>query len=163
MNSRQFIKLLILISILSLIAFWAISVNKTLFIPPIDYLDVTAPYILAFTITAVFFLLKHMDAISTSTSSIKNDYNKEKINKLQVSYEHLSQEGISNAILSLSLFILSKLVKIPNLDIELSQYQLAVISFKFSCLSAMLYIAFDQIHSLHTVMQYRRIIEVNKC
>lgn len=162
MTSFQFVKLLILVLVLSLAAFGAIVANKTLFVPPIEYLDATSPYILGFTGTAVFFLLKHMDAISTSTSSIKNGNNEHKINKLQESYQYLNQEGISNIILSLTLFIMAKLVKIPNLEVELSRFQLTVISLKFSCLGTMLYIAYDQIRSLHTVMQYRKTIEVNK-
>ena len=103
-----------------------------------------------------------MDAISTSTSSIKNVNNEQKINKLQESYQYLNQEGISNVILSLTLFVLAKLVKIPIIEVELSRFQLALISLKFSCLCTMLYVAYDQIRSLHTVMQYRKTIEVNK-
>lgn len=93
---------------------------------------------------------------------MKNVNNEKKVNKIQRSYQNLNQEGISNIILSLSLFILAKLVKIPDSNLELNKFQMTVVSLKFSCLGTMLYIAFDQIYSLRTVMQYRRIIEENK-
>ena len=162
MTSIQFVKLILLVLLFTLLAFVGITVDKELSIPSIAYLDVTLPYILGITATAVFFLLKHMDGISTSTTSIKNSNNKKKVHKLQQSYQHLTQESISNIILSLSLFILAKTVKIPDIDIELNKLQTIFISLKFSCFGTMLYIAFDQIRSLQTVMQYRRIIEVNK-
>ena len=162
MTSIQFVKLALLVLVFTLLAFVGITVDKELSIPPIAYLDVTLPYILGITATAVFFLLKHMDGISTSTTSIKNSNNKKKVHKLQQSYQHLTQESISNIILSLSLFLLAKIVEIPDVGIELNKLQTIFISLKFSCFGTMLYIAFDQIRSLQTVMQYRRIIEVNK-
>jgi hypothetical protein len=162
MTKIQFLKLFILLASLFLVAFCAINANKTLFIPPIEYLETTSPYIFGSTATAVYFLLKHMDAISTSTSSIKNKINEHKINKIQESYQHLNQEGVSNVILSLSLFVVAQLLKVPEIEVELSRFQLAVIALKFSCLGTMLYVAFDQILSLHTVMQYRKTIEINK-
>lgn len=103
-----------------------------------------------------------MDSISTSMSAVKNGRNDNKINKVQKSFLNLNQEGIANVILSLSLFILAKLIKIPNLEGELSSFQVTVLCLKFSCLVTMLYIVFDQICSLHTAMQYRRIIEEKK-
>lgn len=103
-----------------------------------------------------------MDSISTSMSSVKNEGNDNKINKVQNSFLNLNQEGIANVILSLSLFILAKLIKLQNLEVELSGFQVTVLCLKFSCLATMLYVVFDQIGSLHTAMQYRRIIEENK-
>ncbi len=162
MTSIQFIKLALLILAFTLLAFVGVTVDKSLSIPLIAYLDVTLPYILGITATAVFFLLKHMDGISTCTTSIKDSNNKKKVHKLQLSYQHLTQESISNIILSLSLFVLAKAVKTPDMDIDLNKLQTLLISLKFSCFGTMLYVAFDQIRSLQTVMQYRRIIETNK-
>jgi L-cystine uptake protein TcyP (sodium:dicarboxylate symporter family) len=162
MNKIQFIKLILLVLVFTMIAYAGIFIEKNLSIQTIMLLDTSTPYIFGITATAAFYILKHMDGIATSTSAIKNSKNKEKIKKLQQSYQHLSQEAISNIILSLALFVLAKTVKSPNIDLELSQLQVGVVSLKFSCFGTMLYIAFDQIRSLHTVMQYRRIIEVNK-
>ena len=162
MTSIQFFKLFILVLSLALFAFFGITIDAELSIQTILLLDTATPYIFAITATTVFFILKHMDGISTSTSSIKNSKNVKKVNKLQQSYQHLNQESIANIILSLSLFVLTKIVKSPNINIELSQLQVAAISLKFSCFGTMLYIAFDQIRSLQTVMQYRRILETNK-
>ncbi|MHB8136666.1 MAG: hypothetical protein ACYDH1_20835 [Anaerolineaceae bacterium] len=162
MTSIQFIKLLILYSVLSLSSFVAIIINKSFIVQSTEYLDVISPYIFGFTATTVFFLLKFMDSISTSMSSVKNEGNDNKINKVQNSFLNLNQEGIANVILSLSLFILAKLIKLQNLEVELSGFQVTVLCLKFSCLATMLYVVFDQIGSLHTAMQYRRIIEENK-
>lgn len=122
MTSIQFFKLLILFSVSSLFAFVGISTNKSHLIPPIEYLDAISPYIFGFTATTVFFLLKYMDSISTSTSLVKTEQNKTKVRNVQKSFLKLNQESIANVILSLSLFIIAKLVKIPDLKVELSSF-----------------------------------------
>lgn len=162
MNSIQFIKLGILILAFTLFAFVSISLQKEIAVQTIMLIETTIPYVLGITVTSVFFVLKHMDGISTATSSFRDSKKQEKINKIQKSYQSLNQESISNVILSLALFILGEIIKLPKIDIEFGQFQAIVISLKFSFFGAMLYVAFDQICSLHTVMKYRSIIEVNK-
>jgi hypothetical protein len=162
MNSIQFIKLLFAVLALSLIAFVAINIDRKFTIHIIEYLEAISLYILGITGTAVFFLLKHMDGISSSTTAIKNSENKRQVDKLQKLYQTLNQEGISNILLSITLFILAKIIGLPETSIEINKITMIFISIKFSCFVIIIYSAYDQIRALHTVMNYRRIIETNK-
>jgi len=162
MNSIQLIKLGILILALTLFAFVGIYLQKEISIQIIMLLDTTVPCIFGITVTAVLFILKHMDSISTATSSLRDSKNHDKVSKTHQSYQVLNEEAVSNIILSLALFILGKILKLPKIDIELNQLQIIVISLKFSCFGSMLYIAFDQIYSLRTIMKFRSTIEINK-
>lgn len=162
MNSIQFVKLLFAALALSLIAFVAITIDRKFTIHIIEYLEAISIYILGITGTSVFFLLKHMDGISSSTTSLKNQENKPKIDKLQKLFQTLNQEGISNIILSITLFICAKLIGLPDASIEINNITMLFISIKFSCFIIIIYTAYDQIRALHTVMNYRRIIETNK-
>lgn len=162
MNSRQFIKLLSFITFFSFIAYLGELLWQDNVISIINGILLSAPYLLAATTTIVIFLVKYTDSIATSLSEFIDEKRRKNIIAAQKSFSDLSKESISNIILCLVLFILLKAVNLNIFTENLEKYLKLIYSLKFSFIMTMIYITINQIIALHTVMNYRKLIEINK-
>jgi len=162
MNSKQFLKLIVLIFISCSIFYLFVKSNIELTRSIVFALSTTPPYVLALNTAVTLYLLKYVDSISSSITPLKTEINSEKIKKFQHSLKNLNQEAISNLILAIVLFIVLKALETKHINTDVESIFMVVLALQFSLISMIFTIAIIQVNALKTAISYRQLIENEK-
>ncbi len=159
MNRKQFIKLIILVSITFLFSLIVAIKTQQIAINIVNSLSAILPLVFGFSLAIVIYLITLSDSISSKIQSISIDQESTKIKLAVSALKSLNQEGLSNLIL---LFVLLLIVLISG-DYSnyssLTSLQLIIFSTKSSSILLMVYVTLQQVIALHTAMEFREILE----